>query len=410
MRMNQMFFIRVEEDLDRSVEWTTGGSVAGKPVVGRGSLADAARTAADKEVVVLVPANCVTLAEAEIPTRNRAQLLKAIPYTLEEELAENVEDLHFAVKPHGNGKTDAAVVRRDWMERLLAMLQEAGVIPRAVTPETLCLPRQGDEWVLLAEDRGAVFRTGRNTGYALDNEQLDILVDAALAAWTAHGQTASALTLIERRTDPTLPPLGLTSDVSLTNYSGDEPAIAVLAQGYLAQRPINLLQGDFAPTTNFGEAWRRWRVAAMIVLLLGTVHLVTLAIENVEYRRQIEGLDQAMATLYRETFPDATKVINPVAQMRNHMAELQQQGGPSIDYLALVVGAGKLVVGADQVSIKRLRYRDNRIELDLESDSIERLETLQQHLREANFLAELRSVTNNGGRYQGRIDLGGGEG
>ena len=385
-------------------------AAAERRAVGHGSLAEAARIAADHEVVVLAPASRVTLAEVEIPTRNRAQLLKAVPYTLEEELAESVEDLHFAVKSERDGRTVAAAVRHQWLERLLMLLREQGVTPKAVSPETLCLPRQGDEWVLLAEDGGAVLRTGRSAGYAIDNDQLDIILDAAIAAAMAKGEVLPKLTLIERRTDPSAPPLTLTSAVSPNLHAGDEAAITLLAKGYLAQRPINLLQGDFSQTTNFAATWRRWRLAAGLVLAMGVVHLVTLAVENYEYASQIAALDQAMESLYREAFPEAAKVINPVAQMRTHMADMRQEGGPSTDYLALVVGAGKLVAGADKIDIKRLRYRDGRIELDLESDSIERLEALQQQLKEAKYVAELRSVTNIGDRYQGRIDLAGSEG
>lgn len=403
MGVNPTVFIRVAEDPDRDLEWMTNESTDGASAVGHGSAADAARAASQREVVVLAPAGAVTLAEVELPTRNKAQMLKAVPYVLEDELAEPVDDLHFAVRSERGQKTLAAVVRRDWMERLLAQLRAEGIEPQGVVPETLCLPRGDQEWTLLIEDRGAVLRTGLSSGFAIDPDNLDAMLDAALA-----DQDVDALSLIfiDRRAGETRPAPSL--DVEVREHEGRESVLELLVSGYRERRPVNLLQGDFAVASNTGALWRRWRLAGALTLALAAVHLGTLALENQRYSRDIADLKQAMSTLYTETFPDSAKVVNPVAQMRNRLGELEQQSGPAVDYLALVIGAGKLVVGDAKVQVKRLRYRNSRIELDLEGESIERLEALQQRLRSAGYGAELRSVTNDGGRFQGRIELSGG--
>ena len=72
----------------------------------------------------------------------------------------------------------------------------------------------------------------------------------------------------------------------------------------------------------------------------------------------------------------------------------------------LVALAGPRVIGDARVTVKLLRYRDGRMELDLDADTIERLEALQRRLRDANLSAELKSVRNEGGRSLGRIVVG----
>lgn len=53
-----------------------------------------------------------------------------------------------------------------------------------------------------------------------------------------------------------------------------------------------------------------------------------------------------------------------------------------------------------------MRFKNGRLELDLQADSIERLEGVALKLKEANFDAELKSARNDGGRFQARVILG----
>ena len=57
-----------------------------------------------RKVVLLLKSNEVVLTTAVIPSKNRKQLLQAIPYALEDTLAEDIENLHFAV--HQNSNTE----------------------------------------------------------------------------------------------------------------------------------------------------------------------------------------------------------------------------------------------------------------------------------------------------------------
>ena len=61
-----------------------------------GDLASLTSAVVDKEVIVVVPARDVLLISAQLPKMNRSRLLQALPFALEEQLIDDVEDLHFA--------------------------------------------------------------------------------------------------------------------------------------------------------------------------------------------------------------------------------------------------------------------------------------------------------------------------
>ena len=62
-----------------------------------GSLHSAAGEGAGQRVVVLVPGTECLLTGVHIPGRNRQKLLRAVPYALEDQLSDEVENLHFAL-------------------------------------------------------------------------------------------------------------------------------------------------------------------------------------------------------------------------------------------------------------------------------------------------------------------------
>jgi general secretion pathway protein L len=190
----------------------------------------------------------------------------------------------------------------------------------------------------------------------------------------------------------------------MTVEDGAEPAIALMAGAYLEQRPVNLLQGEFSSQPQWRRGWRQWRLAAGMAAAVLVVHLAGIWLENRDLERQRDELGAAMVDVYRAAFPDAARIVNPGAQMRTRLAELRQQGGGAESgFMDLIALAAPTVMGESRATVKLLRYRDGRMELDLDADTIERLEALQRNLRQANLDAELRSVRNEGGRYLGRI-------
>src|SRR5262245_30462975 len=79
-------------------EWlATDASGARRGNVHSGLLEEAAPLAVGRRVVVLVPGTDVLLAEPVLPLNSSAKLAQVVPFALEEHLATDVDDLHFAV-------------------------------------------------------------------------------------------------------------------------------------------------------------------------------------------------------------------------------------------------------------------------------------------------------------------------
>ena len=102
-----------------------------------------------RRVVAFVPATEVSVAAVELPARSASKALQLAPFALEEQLAGDIEQLHFAVgEQEDSGKTPFVVCARAAMERWLAVLDAAGLSPAALVPDFLAVPANPGHTVL----------------------------------------------------------------------------------------------------------------------------------------------------------------------------------------------------------------------------------------------------------------------
>jgi len=96
------------------VSWIVLGDDTPKASVYQGDLHTAANHATGCRVIVMVSAFDVLLTEIDLPAMNRQRLVKAVPFALEEQVAADVDDLHFALGQREDDQDLAcAVVERN---------------------------------------------------------------------------------------------------------------------------------------------------------------------------------------------------------------------------------------------------------------------------------------------------------
>src|SRR5262245_37371964 len=92
--MSQALVLRLTDPATWVITGADGGRIG---PVSDGRLSDAAPLAADRSVVVIAPGASITLARPQLPVKAGAKLAQVVPYALEESLAGEVEQFHFAI-------------------------------------------------------------------------------------------------------------------------------------------------------------------------------------------------------------------------------------------------------------------------------------------------------------------------
>ncbi|MGH3630940.1 MAG: type II secretion system protein GspL, partial [Sciscionella sp.] len=102
--------------------------------VQQGTLTEAGAQARGRHVCVLVPGARVSLLYASIPTRNLQKVLQAVPFALEDRLAEDIETLHFALGQRDEHGYTVAALSRSYITQWLEQLTAAGLVADELVP------------------------------------------------------------------------------------------------------------------------------------------------------------------------------------------------------------------------------------------------------------------------------------
>jgi general secretion pathway protein L len=379
----------------------------------RGTLLQAAGLGGSRRVCVLVPAGDVVLTEADVPVKSGVKVQQVVPFALEEQLAEDVDSLHFAVgkRPAEGARTPVAVVSRALMGEWLAELHDAGLTPEALYAESELLPANPGQSVGLLDEDCAIVRPAGGA-------PLTLPIDALAEALTVSSPHPDQMVATERTGSGLVLYTGAAEwhqrshEVEAIRDRFDGIKVQLLTDGplaLLAQRlptaaasAINLLQGPYAPVNSFANSWRDWRVAAVLLGSLLVLHAAGSAAQLLVLKRSERAVDAAIVTTFREAMPGERNTIDARRRMEQRLASLK--GGGS-GLLAALDALARARAGTQGTTLRALNFRESGLDLTLSAPNVEALDRISQNLKAAGWEAELTSGNAVGSQYEGRIQI-----
>src|SRR6187401_677099 len=126
-----------------------------------GDLAQETAMATGRRVAVTLPATEVLATESDSPAKGAAKLAQVVPYALEERVADEIEQLHFAIgdRDSTSGRVPVVVVERERLDARLAELRAAGLNPQAIYSAASLLPAMPGQMIGLLEGDTLTLRT-----------------------------------------------------------------------------------------------------------------------------------------------------------------------------------------------------------------------------------------------------------
>lgn len=407
-QMRAKIFIRFDAASPDEASWLRLDEPARRELVAqRGSWQEAGAAAAGCRVIVLAPGTDVLLTVAAVPTGNRRQVANAIPFALEEQVASDVEETHFAAgERRGDGRINTAVVLKGRMDGWLECLRGHGIEPDAIVPEPLALPWSADAWTVLCEGGKALVRNGQQGGFAADADNLDTLLRLALNE--AGEARPERLRVMRGADDPSPRPDLLTLELEITEEIIEEPALAVLARGCDEQVAIDLLQGPYSRREQLGRLWCPWRPAAALaavwLLVLGGMTVADYARLDSENKVLMQDIEKT----YLQAFPEARKVVNARAQMEEHLKELRGGGPGDEDFLGLLASIGPRLNETPGTELQRISYNEGNVDIALLIADLQSLDQLKQRLAaQAGLSVDIQSAASRDGRVEALLQIKG---
>jgi general secretion pathway protein L len=399
--MPQSLLLRLPPSGQDETEWLILDEAgAPTPTRQRGSLSLAAAVWRSGRVVVLAPAAQILLAEPELPPGGGAKLAKAVPFALEEQLTEDVDQLSFAIGHRRvSGGTPVAVVSRSVLQGWIADLSAAGFDPAAIYPDISLMPENPGQTVLwLEKDRLAVRRPGA-IPFAVELAPVkEALVVAGVIADPLQASEEpkpkeSAILYVTRddwaRVQEDFEEL-LEEFASLKVQLLVDGPLPWLARGTNAADAVNLLQGEFSRTPDYGERWQRWRLAAALAAALLVVHVAAQALQIRQAKHESAALDTQISQVFSSAMAgNASK--DPRRQMQSKLERIRKSGtGPQYFLRTLQTLSGALAE-TPKTTISALSYRENALDMTVNAPSLAALSQLTQFVGKQGLAAEIQS-------------------
>ena len=331
-------------------------------------------------VVWLVATEDLLLTARDLRVRRR-DLEQALPYALEEDLVGEPDGYALAHAGTG-GRIHVAAADRVRLRAGFEALRGRGLRPRAIMPDVLALPLEEGAWSLLVDGGRAMVRSGELTGFACRVENLPFLLGRALA------EAAEAPARLAVYGDgAALPPLPLEAEPR----PGHGPA-AVLAGGVAARPRLNLLSRAAAARA-FHPADRRRLVAAGAVLAVALAGFLGARwYEVAELRAGNARLAAAVEDVYRDTFPDHSRVVDARLQMEQALHALRGGGDAATGFLPLLHAAREELGPGRLAALLGLRFSEGDLALDLELPGLQAVDRLRAALESHGVRATVEAV------------------
>lgn len=367
--MTEKVIVRFSHVDQQILEWLFLDTPSGQPQ--SGSWQDLAGAAKDKQLILLLPASAVLLVEISLPIKNTAQLKKALPFALEDLLADDVENYHLAWLKQPQDKVAVAAISHEKMTEYMQLVNNAGIELDSIIPESLCLPYQSDAYSVLVDAAQAILRTGQWQGGGIDAEFLPVLLgklrDECLACqqlqiWSTQPVTdLRAMLPFECIEHALISPLQL------------------FAEGLNTALELNLLSGPYAKQSKANTRWQQWLPAVAIIVLAVSIQTGSLLQQTWRQRAQLATLESQTLDLFKQTFPDIKRVVNVKAQADQQLIELKKHSSQSAStFMHLLYQSGEHLKDNSALQLKKLNFANGSLLMQLNAPDIGQLEQFKQ--------------------------------
>ncbi len=384
--MAEKLYIRLGSNAHSTVQWLIFNDVQ-EGIIASGELAQASELiqltekAKSREVVTFVPASDLVLKSLKVPSKSVKAMRLAVPYMLEDELAQDVEELFFAYSDITVSNSDdncfVAVVEHAQLELWQSWLIDAGIHCKKILPDILAMPQPSAEntssAIVLGEQ--VLVRYGQWQGSAVDINTWT-LISQSLAKSIGNnvsteegsdglsGVQKSVFTLDAYSTLPE-------SSADLTiNAMPEELPLALLA-ATLSQdktQKFNLLQGEFKIKEQRSPAITSWLWAASFAAVALLLNVGIKGAELFQLNSKQVQLEQQIVTTYKKAFPNTKRVR--LSTLRSQLkGKLADVGGGSIDsgFLAMLSQIQPALAAVPEIRPQTLKFDGKRNEIRMQA-------------------------------------------
>jgi len=388
--MAEKLYIRLGSNAKDAIHWLIfnddqEGIIASGDLPQASALEQLAEKAKNREVITFIPACDVSLKSLNVPSKSTKAMRLAVPYMLEDELAQDVEDLFFAyndIKIADNeNNCFVAVVEHAQLEQWQAWLASAHITCKKMIPDVLAMPFTNDSNIASAITLGeqVLIRLGQWQGITIDSNTWPLISQSFSASLASdHSQTEQEDTAEDQSENSekvgftlnAYSPLPESSSDLSINAMPEELPLALLATTYSKGNvgKFNLLQGEFKTKEQKSPALKSWFWAAGIATFALLLNIGIKGAELLQLNSQQAQVEQQIINTYKKAFPKTKRVrVSTIrSQMKRKLNELGSASGES-SFLTILTQLQPALALVPEIKPQTLKFDGKRNEIRMQA-------------------------------------------
>lgn len=441
--MSEILYIRLGSQTQDSIAWLIFSSseqeiIASGELTSAEHLSELTTKAQQREVKVFVPGGDVLLKRLTVPTKSQRAMRSAVPYMLEDELAQDVDDLCFAYAKLSDDEDGhncfVAVTQRAQMLQWQAWLKDADIQAKTIQPDVLAMPYTEGQWSAIAlpstststssstNQTQVVVRQGQWQGFTLDSGAWQFIVQHVLATAqsddTEQGQDGAKNQEKEQEkkqddiiinaysdlpcfTDTTSP-----EGFTIVNAEKELP-LALFAQ-HCQNSPFNLLQGEFKVKEQRSKNVNNWLWAAGIAVCALLLNVSYKGAQLWQLSAQQEQVEAQIINRYKKAFPEAKRVrVGTIKSQLNR--KIAQLGGVTeqAGFLAMLSQVQPAFAKVPALKPESLKFDGKRQELRVQAiaNDYQHFERFKNALNTTGLTVKPGTQNNQGDQVTGSFSI-----
>lgn len=377
--MAERLIVRLLMQQSECLEWLHINETA-NPEIHQGTYQDLANYTGSNAITLLLPAADVLLLALDLPVKTASQINKALPFALDDLLAEDVENYHLIWHRQPKDKIYVAAISHEYFQSRLLRFQEAGISLDSVYPETLCLPYQEQSCSIVIDQAYAVLRYGRWLGGGVDVDVLPVFLNRLFEENT--GLHSLQLWNSERS------PRWLSElPVTLVFHELDRPLRLLQAEASSQTDELNLLSGRYSNKKAAEWQWQKW-LPALAFMLLALLLQTGISLNDYwQKKTRLKDLETAALSEFQQAFPEVKRIVNMKAQAEQQLAQLKKQASNGESpFMRLLYRTGEILAVNEGIVLQRIDFINGMLQLQLIAHDIGQIEQFTQALEKAQGL------------------------
>ena len=407
--MKQPLLIRCRAS---QLEWLAHDG--GRPILeGRGdwlalkaALADWSGEPAELEAAVLIEGRSTLMTQITVPSKPTRQILDAIPFLVEEQIAGNLDDCFICLGAREGDRLAVVVVDRHVLEEILLAADEVGLAVSFLGVDTQVMQWKGVTRLVLEQDVAHVIRSS-GVGLSLLSEHAEQVLGDELSEET---DSVDCLDFCE--TEGILATSLAASSIELNLQSARAGTIepSLLRQWSISAQDhaVNLRQGEFSFKPRGGALMTLLRRVATVVLLLLGSQLVVNVAQALYLDYQAHQLETEAQALYLAVFPQDRAPRDMARRWRSRLAGPGDvSGSAALELVEKLSGR----VSQSGLTLQNLNFNLARGDLSLQlvgrtSDQIMRL---SEALGSEGLQSDIGTISQEDGEVRATLRLKAGQ-